>query len=292
MKSNDLWKSACGAVIIVAVSQTNSIAADVETRASYNFSVELGGVIRDDCTNWPGILQGGGSVTGGVLRLDGLDDYVSIAPEALNDLPIGSVEAWIFVESLDVFGGAPIFSKGTADLTDLSLGVGADGRVSGHIATGPSVTSTSTVPLLRWTKVALTWDGGTRRIYINDVLEGELLSANVPPNNNVNEVKIGRHNHPFGPLWFHGAIDRVLISTVARTFKPLNVSVRVSHVEICWNSLADTSYQVEYRSELTSNTWNPLGPVVVGNGSTNCVIDAVISGEPAKYYRIQGFPTN
>jgi hypothetical protein len=66
----------------------------------------------------------------------------------------------------------------------------------------------------------------------------------------------------------------------------LNATIRVSQVEVCWNSQTGVLYQPQYRSVLTTNVWTALGSPVPGNGSTNCITDAVLNGEPARFYRV------
>jgi hypothetical protein len=76
------------------------------------------------------------------------------------------------------------------------------------------------------------------------------------------------------------------------------VSVRVSCVDVCWTSRSNRTYQVQYRPSLTnvwpslgeSNVWRNLGASVQGNGSTNCITDAVTSDQPQRYYRIEELP--
>jgi hypothetical protein len=67
-------------------------------------------------------------------------------------------------------------------------------------------------------------------------------------------------------------------------------NVRVSQVEVCWNSRSNRSYQVQFRSAATTNLWTNLGVPVPGNGSTNCVLDAVPPGQPQRFYRISELP--
>jgi YVTN family beta-propeller protein len=65
-----------------------------------------------------------------------------------------------------------------------------------------------------------------------------------------------------------------------------SLTVAVSDVQVCWNSASNVLYQVEYRSALTTNTWQPLEGQVVGNGSTNCISDSIL-GQPARFYRVR-----
>lgn len=67
-------------------------------------------------------------------------------------------------------------------------------------------------------------------------------------------------------------------------------TIRVSEVEVCWNSASNRTYQVQYRSTLTTNAWADLGPPVAGSGSTNCITDNVVLGQPQRYYRVLTLP--
>ena len=65
------------------------------------------------------------------------------------------------------------------------------------------------------------------------------------------------------------------------------VSLRVSQVEFCWTSRSNRTYQVQYRSALTTNLWTNLGAPMQGNGTTNCVTDLVAPGQAQRYYRAE-----
>lgn len=67
-------------------------------------------------------------------------------------------------------------------------------------------------------------------------------------------------------------------------------TIRVSEVEICWNAASNTTYRVQYRSAMTTNAWTNLGPLIFGNGSTNCIHDPVAPGEPRRFYRVLVVP--
>lgn len=63
------------------------------------------------------------------------------------------------------------------------------------------------------------------------------------------------------------------------------VSINVSAVDVCWDSLSNRVYQVQYRSELTTNQWQNLGAALQGNGGTQCLTDD-IQGQPHRFYRV------
>jgi hypothetical protein len=79
----------------------------------------------------------------------------------------------------------------------------------------------------------------------------------------------------------HTNVVAVLMPTAA---------IRVSEVEICWDTVSNRTYQVQYRSALTSNAWTNLGPTQKGDGNNICVPDRVLRGQPQRYYRILTLP--
>ena len=68
----------------------------------------------------------------------------------------------------------------------------------------------------------------------------------------------------------------------------LHMTVHVSCLDICWNSKTNKSYQVQYRSDLTTNQWVNLGAPVSGTGTNTCVTDAVTSEK--RFYRVEELP--
>ncbi len=83
--------------------------------------------------------------------------------------------------------------------------------------------------------------------------------------------------------------DRFTHSNVVAVLMP-SATIRVSEVEICWDTLTNMTYQVQYRSALTTNAWMDLGTPVPGDGSTNCVTDPVPAGQPRRFYRVITVP--
>jgi len=204
------------------------LSPDAQTRALYHFDEPAGTMIEDSSFSgaWDGALLSGATRgpslfdTGTALALDGVDDYASVSPEVLNNLPQGTIEAWVYVESFMPEFFSPVVTKGTAALTDLGLFVHSTGfAIHGGLGVD-GFTVYTPIPLQTWTRIAVTWDGAYRRLYLNDSLVGEEARAWAPANNSSNEVKIGRHNHNAGPFYFHGRIEDLRISDVARVFQP------------------------------------------------------------------------
>ena len=66
--------------------------------------------------------------------------------------------------------------------------------------------------------------------------------------------------------------------------------IRVSEFEVGWLTAPNATYQVQYRNELTTNTWTNLGTPHAGDGATNCVTDRVPAGQPRRFYRVLPVP--
>ncbi|MBF8305568.1 MAG: putative rane protein, partial [Acidobacteria bacterium] len=71
------------------------------------------------------------------------------------------------------------------------------------------------------------------------------------------------------------------------TFQPPPlVTIRASQVEVCWNSQSNLTYQVQYRSDLTTNLWTSLVGCIRSTGSVTCINDPIVVGQPQRFYRV------
>ena len=67
----------------------------------------------------------------------------------------------------------------------------------------------------------------------------------------------------------------------------LVLNIRVSQVELCWDTMMTNWYQLQYKSSLTTNQWVPfMTNWIAGDGSRFCTNDAVLSDQAHKFYRI------
>jgi hypothetical protein len=67
---------------------------------------------------------------------------------------------------------------------------------------------------------------------------------------------------------------------------PPLVTIRASQVEVCWNSQSNLTYQVQYRSDLTTNLWNSLVDCIRSTNSMSCFYDPIAVGQPQRFYRV------
>jgi hypothetical protein len=67
---------------------------------------------------------------------------------------------------------------------------------------------------------------------------------------------------------------------------PPRLSIRISQVELCWDTTANKVYQLQFHSSLATNEWLPLGSPVIGSGLRYCTNDAVLPNQPQRFYRV------
>jgi len=71
---------------------------------------------------------------------------------------------------------------------------------------------------------------------------------------------------------------------------PSLVTIRTSEVEVGWNGKSNVTYQVQYRSDLTTNLWTSLVDCIRSTNSTSFIYDPIVVGQPQRFYRV--VPTN
>jgi hypothetical protein len=79
-------------------------------------------------------------------------------------------------------------------------------------------------------------------------------------------------------------------TNVLASFMSTSVAIRVSQVEVCWQSIAGRTHQVQYTAALGTNSWTNLGDPVAGDGSRKCVKDDIAPQQPRRIYRVLTMP--
>jgi hypothetical protein len=168
------------------------------------------------------------TTAGSALKFDGTNDGVDLGSYNLfkPDTAI-TIEAWIKPTSQTQY--AQIVGNLWDNVSDESgYGLTLDGTSGIYFAieTASSIgeafdyfsSGANTIPLNEWTHVAATYDGTTRRIYINgnEVQSSTSQSGNIVypfPNN----VRVGQYHDDDEDYYYQGEIDEVRLWAVART---------------------------------------------------------------------------
>ena len=80
--------------------------------------------------------------------------------------------------------------------------------------------------------------------------------------------------------------DDVRVSAIITPPVATVLSIRVSQIELCWDTLANHWYQLQYREDLSTNGWLPLGGLMLGTGTRFCTNDAIFVGQPRRFYQL------
>ena len=84
-----------------------------------------------------------------------------------------------------------------------------------------------------------------------------------------------------------GLLVANLSGTAQLTSTAPTLSIRLSQVELCWDTGSNTWYQLQYRSSLTTNQWLSLNNNwVSGDGTRFCTNDAILIGQPQRFYQL------
>jgi hypothetical protein len=118
--------------------------------------------------------------------------------------------------------------------------------------------------------------------------DGSLLAAQsgITPAGQTNRLEI--HTNGIARVRLSVDSDGGVVDNIVFTC-PTNagpyMTIEVSEVRVCWTSNTDTTYRVEYRSDLTTNNWTTLTNCVPSAGSETCITDKLLRGESQRYYR-------
>lgn len=88
--------------------------------------------------------------------------------------------------------------------------------------------------------------------------------------------------HNIGPNQDGFDLDDLTIASPEQV-RPM-LAIRVSQVELSWETLTNSHYQVFYRDALTTSRWQPWGSVIRGDGSRFYTNDFIPFGHPQRYY--------
>lgn len=168
-----------------------------------------------------GVLAGPAAAQpfGAWLTLSGADStYISVPHSAsLNPTDGFTFEAWVSVTD----SGACSSIAGKNYLQAWWIGV-CGTTLRSYLQGGGSSHDGGTVPAGKWTHIAVTWDGATRRHYINGELAASFPQA-TPPTTSTAALRIaGDVSWQYAPA---GAIDEVRLWNLARTTQQLRDAI-------------------------------------------------------------------
>jgi hypothetical protein len=188
------WRSVLVVLTVLAIAQA-VIAEGPVLVAHYKF--DGGGGTDSSANGLDATVHGAqlepGTSRGDVLHMDGRDDWVSVPSSELLDLEEYTLAVWIYrfcrcganYQSLIQKPQSYVLQQRPWQGTQADTGpIIAGGRFGGCAEGDITVlTSTTNVPLDRWTHVASVYDGEELRIYLNGVEAGSTAVSGEPCKN-------------------------------------------------------------------------------------------------------------
>ena len=195
------------------------------------------------------------------IKLNGSDAYVLVSHQnRLNPTGALTLEAWVNPSRID--GCRTVIGKDYR--TSYWLGL-CDGRIRFYPRGSGSARDGNAVIANGWTHIAVTYDGTTRRYYVNGELDYQSTEANGPLTTNMANLGIGLDPAPFFvPNYFAGLIDDVRIWGVARTQEDIRLGLR----GMDYRAYSITSSELLYGWAFdgrTTDTWNATGSSAQGD---------------------------
>jgi len=175
------------------------------------------------------LLYGDGGTQTQVLRLDGVDDYVSVVHStSLNISQQITIEAWVKLanSALDqkIIGKTPVGSG-------YLLGVG-NGKLYPEFwdcQGNRNAFQEGQIASNQWTHIAVTWKQGENMIgYINGIEVGKTRASSNPLGTNNRNLRMGVAPWDLNAFKVNGAIDEVRIWNVARSATDISNNLKKS----------------------------------------------------------------
>jgi alpha-tubulin suppressor-like RCC1 family protein len=219
-------------------------------------------------------------INGAALDFDGVNDYVSVTSPT--NIPIGNslytIEAKIKPRTLGIEG---IAGWGTYGIGNQVNALRLDG--SGNIINywwGPDLTvSSSPVNMLdgNWHHIAATFDGTTRKIYLDGVLKGSDIPGGHTVPNGAN-FRIGSTNNG---EFFNGGLDEVRIWNTARTTCEINSYMNCEIPTSAAGLIAN--YHFNQGIAASNNATETSLTDVSGNSNTGTLTNFLLSGSTSNW---------
>ena len=148
------------------------------------------------------------------LDFDGVNDHITIPPQAINNLPKGTIECWVNFNSLTP---QTICAKQNNNINTYSvLGIGlgdhittaAPGKVFYKSKNGNAIVSNTTLTTEQWYHIAVTFTPNEAKIYINGVLDNTKTGDfSLPNDTTVTATSIGAWLGDGNGKYLNGKLD-------------------------------------------------------------------------------------
>jgi hypothetical protein len=251
-----------------------------------------------------GLLRGGVSFAQGMVgqafAFDGATAYVEVPDNPSLDLQSNlTMMAWIYLEQLPSQAGHVMHLLGKSQAgNDCDLQLETDDRAHFYMGAGVAIVSSTVFKTGIWYQVVATYSAASRmQLFVNGVREASAAIGVVrAPNTNPWTLA---WNIVFPGRFFSGRMDQVRVLDAVLSDDAIEalytaesgiLRARIyTAAEVCWRSVANVTYQVQWAPSASSTLWTNLGAPLQGTGDTLCVLDSTRAADK-KFYRVKIIP--
>jgi hypothetical protein len=279
----------------------------------YSFSETSGTTTADSAGGpvWNGTLLGGGTLSGGTLRLlSSSQQYASLPAGIVASLTDFTVESWVYLVTTNNWARLFDFGNDTTVNMFLTPRNGSDGRLRFAITTGGAgaeqrITGPTGLSTNVWYHVAVTLASTRGVLYVNGapVATNSAITLNPAALGSTANNYIGKSQWP--DPYLNGWIDEFRIYSVALSpaelaatyalgpnqllstnSPPLSLAATPTNLTLTW-PLANAGFTMQSRTNLVLGSWvnvaSPMPQIIGGQWRVTLPVSA---STPATFYRL------
>lgn len=156
------------------------------------------------------------------LNFDGVDDYVSLTPDAFNDLPSGTIETWVYFNALGMTQTV-CAKQSDSENSYVLMRIEPSGNVYYQPRNGISITSIGTLTAGSWHHLAIAFDSNSANLYINGLLDNTVAGDFFIPNDlTVTATALGAWPSGGGGNYFNGSLEEFRVWNTKASAETIN----------------------------------------------------------------------
>ena len=219
------------------------------------------------------------------LNFDGVNDHILLSAATINNLPQGSIGAWIRPTAAVLDNQTICAKQSDFENSYAIFSIGGDTAANGKLfyksKNGASIVSTSSIVANQWTHVAVTFTGTQAQIYLNGVLDATASGDfSLPNDTSVTATSIGAWLGNGNGQYFTGDIDE---------FRVWNVTLSQTDIQNLMNCEAQSQPELVAYYKFNQGNDNAINSSITsltdssGNNYTGTLTSFALTGSTSNW---------